>query len=225
MTLHYTPEEAEQFFAALSKIDGGKKRRGPKSKLPDADLRQQYEAGATIVELAAKYGYSTHPIYVALRRAGAKMRRRGIKKGILDLVRAEDFRARYEAGETLDAIGARYRITRERVRQILVKLGVSNRDHLTPHMQKRSAAKAERDAAKREAIDARKRLRQAKVDALAAAYRELQSTILVAERFGMCQSNVDRILRPLGIIRKRNEPTTVAARKRMRLAHAQRLAA
>lgn len=137
--------------------------------------------------------------------------------------RAAAMRARYEAGETLEAIGQSYGITRERVRQIMVTIGASAQDWMTPHQRKRRKARAERLNRLRAAVEARKKLRQARVDAMAAAYLAGGSTNTVAKQFGTVQSNVDRTLRPLGILRKRGRAAfTPEVRARMRKARALR---
>src|SRR3990167_1180641 len=84
---------------------------------------------------------------------------RRIPIGLRDQARAEDMKARLLAGETLQSIGQSYGVTRERVRQIIVRLGAVNPRHVIAEAN-RTAQQAERDkkltarAAKRAERDA-----------------------------------------------------------------------
>lgn len=51
------------------------------SKRVDAEQKRLYEAGASMGEIAAKYGTSKQAVQQRLRRAGAKMRQQGGTKG------------------------------------------------------------------------------------------------------------------------------------------------
>lgn len=62
-------------------------------------------------------------------------------------IRNADFESRYRAGETLEQIGQRYGVTRERVRQVIERRGVTFKDggaHLTAK-RNRVCAAAKRD--------------------------------------------------------------------------------
>ena len=84
---------------------------------------------------------------------------RRIPIGLRDQARAEDMKARLLADETLESISQSYGVTRERVRQIIVRLGVVNPRHAIAEAN-RTAKQAEHDdkltarAAKRAERDA-----------------------------------------------------------------------
>src|SRR3990167_723925 len=86
--------------------------------------------------------------------------RRKIRSGPQDQARAEDMKARLLAGDTLESIGHSHGVTRERVRQIIVRLGVVNPRHAIAEAN-RAAKQAELDrklaarAAKKAALDVR----------------------------------------------------------------------
>jgi hypothetical protein len=93
----------------------------------DRALADGYRAGETAPELAKRFGCGTDAVYYALRRLDVKRRHRGRGKkepGAREIDMAE----LYRGGATLQGIGDKYGITRERVRQLLAKIpgGVSS---------------------------------------------------------------------------------------------------
>lgn len=101
---------------------------GPSRRTVQAGLaaRAEYEAGATVADLAAKHGLCILTMRKGLIAAGATIRRytSACKQGVADPARANEFRRRYLAGDTLDAISRDFGVSRERVRQVLRKIGV-----------------------------------------------------------------------------------------------------
>lgn len=97
-------------------------------QLCGAELRREYEAGATLEALAGKYGSFLNTIADRLRLAGTAIRPAGVRKGTivrdgtgsrkLPMAMLPVVLAAFDRGEALAAIGARHGITRERVRQI-----------------------------------------------------------------------------------------------------------
>ena len=85
-----------------------------------------YEAGVSVTAVAAEHGISSYRVYQTLKEAGARMRRRG-PIGVIDHKRAQVIAEMYIAGATMKQLGARYGVTRQRVRQILIRLGVERR--------------------------------------------------------------------------------------------------
>lgn len=85
----------------------------------------EYEAGASTLELAARH--KSHPVQITkwIRAAGGTVRPRGGgQKSQFSTKRVQTILALNAAGKlTLEAIGKRFGITRERVRQICLKHG------------------------------------------------------------------------------------------------------
>lgn len=115
-------------------------------------MRGQYESGLSGPAIAAEHGKTLQTVYRYIRAAGGTIGYNGTKHtatGVLDDARAADMRARYQSGETLQAIGDSYGITRERVRQILRKTGVPSLGRRPEHMrQPHELTPAEIEAAK-----------------------------------------------------------------------------
>lgn len=98
--------------------------------VPDEEMVALYQSGLSIEDVGAKLGCSGGTVRNALKRLGAKMRKRGpARMAALYPERTADMVAMRERGATLQEIGAKYKLTRERVRQILIREGVdtSNR--------------------------------------------------------------------------------------------------
>lgn len=110
----------------------------------DAKIIAAYSAGATVSEIAATLEDGVGNIYYALRRAGVQLR--GDKKGRKGKPKTSQRDAEiieaHERGYTLEQIGNQFSITRERVRQILVRAGVTDRNGF----EGRQAATEIRDA-------------------------------------------------------------------------------
>jgi len=104
---------------------------------------EEYQAGATITSLVAKYGLYPALISQAIKAAGVSVAR-GPR---YELEREQDFARRYLAGETLKQIGDSYGISRERVRQVLKRAGVKSLGFRPKNRQKpRPLTDAEQDA-------------------------------------------------------------------------------
>lgn len=98
----------------------------PATRLMVNQLQGLAAEGLTYLDAASRtgcsYGYisafaARHNIQFALRKRGRKLGSGSKGPG----ERERDMLKRYTSGETLDAIGKSYRITRERVRQLLTK--------------------------------------------------------------------------------------------------------
>ncbi len=91
-------------------------------------VRAQYESGMPGAAVAADNGISLATVFKYVRQTGGTVRSKGeigrSVAGVRDGDRAEIFRTRYLAGETLQQIADDFGITRERVRQILRKTDV-----------------------------------------------------------------------------------------------------
>ena len=98
----------------------------------------EYEAGARLVPLAQKYQVAPVTMRDGLVAAGASIRRYTTEgpSGPRDIRRAEAFRDRYLAGDTLEEIAKDYGVTRERVRQILRKFNVPSLGIRAEHRSK-----------------------------------------------------------------------------------------
>ena len=83
-----------------------------------AEIVAAYEAGVSVDTLAAAHGVKITTMYKRLRAAGAQMRRRGGPcgpRGSRNPDRDREMAELYMTGATLEQVGARYGVTRERV--------------------------------------------------------------------------------------------------------------
>lgn len=95
-----------------------------------ASIAERYSAGLTYRQIAEAEGLTINQVRGVVIDSGVTPRPRGAgyKKGLLDdPERAAKIGERYNSGETLQAIGESYGLSRERVRQILDKLGIERR--------------------------------------------------------------------------------------------------
>jgi hypothetical protein len=93
-----------------------------------ARMRAEYELGDDLQAVGERHGVCTVTARRLIMLAGGKMRPRGNpQRGLRDMERAAVMARRYLSGETLAAIGQDYDLTRERVRQILARMGVDRR--------------------------------------------------------------------------------------------------
>jgi transposase len=84
------------------------------------------QSGRTLDEIAAATEYSYPAVSNILRKYGVKaVRKWGGSTGPRDLERAEKIASMYRQGVVLEKIGEHFGITRERVRQVLRKIGVT----------------------------------------------------------------------------------------------------
>ena len=81
-----------------------------------------YTAGATLTDLASKFGYSRGGISGALKRAGVQLRRQGLTSSQVD--EAERL---YCAGLSLARVGERLEVDAGTVRIRLIQRGVTMR--------------------------------------------------------------------------------------------------
>ena len=98
----------------------------------DRALRAGYEAGKSILHLVNEFNRSPAMVRSAILRAGGAMRGRGRKVSIGKPKNFDVFKERFNAGLTLEAIATEYGITRERVRQVLLRGGVDTSPRLKP---------------------------------------------------------------------------------------------
>jgi hypothetical protein len=92
-------------------------------------LRTLAERGLTLAQTAKETGLSYTSVVKYSIEHDITFKRQMMAPRPGTLARAQDMRQRYEDGETLEQIGQRYNLTRERVRQILTKsFGTTGRD-------------------------------------------------------------------------------------------------
>lgn len=100
---------------------------------------EQYLSGLTIKETAKVTGWSLHQVYSLLKKKGVQRRKQGQPRGVLDSSRVQQMATYRSQGETLETIGKRFQLTRERVRQLLDKHAYYARpETLTLHRIKNS---------------------------------------------------------------------------------------
>lgn len=89
-------------------------------------MRGQLESGMAARDIAEEHSVSYQTALRYIRAAGGSLKRgaRQTAAGVQDTDRAKEFERRYLAGETLQQIADDYGITRERVRQVLRRIGV-----------------------------------------------------------------------------------------------------
>src|SRR6185312_6351433 len=99
------------------------------TKLVIDHLRSLAEQGKTLSDAAQETGMKYCNLSAFANKHGIVFKRQIMAERPQGRARAQDMRQRYEDGETLEQIGQRYNITRERVRQILsYKFGTTGRD-------------------------------------------------------------------------------------------------
>jgi hypothetical protein len=99
-------------------------------------LRCQHESGLPVTQIGREHGLSAPTASRYIRAAGGVIKwPKKTASGVADDARADEFRARYLAGETLQQIGDSHGLTRERVRQILRKINVGSLGHRPEHFR------------------------------------------------------------------------------------------
>lgn len=138
-----------------------------------AAMVAEYQAGATIREVAARAGHGYSTVHGVLREAGVSIRARGrISSFATD--KAPELVAAYCRGESLDTLRARYGISRQRVRAVLDEAGVDRRQRLLSWTPEQLAA-------------------------VVTEYQEGASARDVAARHGCSPTAVQRALRQAGV--------------------------
>lgn len=101
---------------------------GPRPLSPEASRALDLaKAGMPIVEIARQTGYSYCGARLILKRAGVPAGK-AEKTPPANIERAEKIASMYRQGLPLEKVGQHFGITRERVRQILKKEGLSSKD-------------------------------------------------------------------------------------------------
>ena len=108
----------------------------PEDYIPDEEMALMYANGMSTYEIAEHLNFSYARVYAALKRQGTKFRAKGynvssLRKQRVD-ERVEAMFAMRQQGATLEEIGAKYGITRERVRQLFVAHGKHTERPLRP---------------------------------------------------------------------------------------------
>lgn len=90
----------------------------PNGSLPKS-IAEEYRAGATLQELARKHGSYLGRVIAELMSLGVELRRKGPAEKANSRQRHQEMLALRESGMSVQAIGTRFGITRQRVQQIL----------------------------------------------------------------------------------------------------------
>lgn len=92
-------------------------------------LRKIAADGKTLAQAAAETGLSYHYVARISNERDISFARQKMADRPVNRARATDMRRRYEDGQTLEAIGRQYGLTRERVRQIMTgRFGTTHKD-------------------------------------------------------------------------------------------------
>lgn len=104
--------------------------------------------GLYIAEIAREIGYTAGGVFQLLRRNGVKAGSCKDRKAKTpkNVARAEKMSSMYRQGLTLEKIGQHFGITRERVRQIIARVGVTRDDRLKKPITTEADRKARLDA-------------------------------------------------------------------------------
>ena len=98
----------------------------------DREIAAYYAAGNSILACSTKFGRAPVTIYRALERCGQPTRQRGAPRAIRRDARVDEMIAMRDLGHTLEEIGRRFNVTRERARQLLRRAGVGTGHHDRP---------------------------------------------------------------------------------------------
>ncbi len=104
-------------------------RAKPTRILNEWDVIDLYQAGYTAKQVGDVLRIASSTVLRILKRRGVPRRRRGPTRVTAKApsARAMQIAALYQGGKTLQATGAVFGITRERVRQILGEIGIPSR--------------------------------------------------------------------------------------------------
>lgn len=101
-------------------------------------LRELAGRGLTLAEAAKEAGIGYAYLCTLASKHDITFKRQMMSERPESKMRAQDMRQRYEDGQTLEQIGQRYGLTRERVRQIMTeKFGTTGRDGGQSEMARR----------------------------------------------------------------------------------------
>jgi DNA-binding CsgD family transcriptional regulator len=138
-TLHQVANNLHMTVGAVRRLldqAGIERRRGPRTRvllitetrriLNEEEVIRAYEEGGTAEEVGRMLGIAHSTVRRVLKRHGIPGRRRGRKIGPPSQ-RNLEIAAIYQSGKTLQQTGAQFGVTRERVRQIIGRVGVPSR--------------------------------------------------------------------------------------------------
>lgn len=148
-------------------------------KIESSVMAKLYNKGATLVQLAGKTHLAVPVIRESLVASGVAIRPKGGFRGNSQK-RAEDMSALYTEGKTLQEVGDKYGLTRERVRQILRQLG-------TESLGRRDKEEAELTAKEKK---------------IALLYDKGTSPMEICKRRGISYTELHNILKRAGITLK-----------------------
>lgn len=158
-------------------IEKGVKKPPLWSLLPDS-IQDQYEAGATILQIANEQKSKPADVAAKLRKLGTTMRDAASGKMKVHRQDMPDVLKRFDDGETLDSIAETYSVTRERIRQLVAREGRS------PRIINISAKAVERAARLRSYREKRAALRYEKIKKLSESWKSGASMRQVARDNG-----------------------------------------
>lgn len=107
----------------------------------DREAAAMYESGRSLCHVAGQMKCSTDRVRGALRRCGMMARKKGPAQTSDE--RTQIMIERYQSGATLQQIGDEHHISRERVRQLLVRAGFDPHPHGWNRVQRRIAREAD----------------------------------------------------------------------------------
>jgi hypothetical protein len=175
------------------------------------EIIKMYQDGEPILKIAAKAGIAQLTLRQQLMIRGYKPRKRGRPLGKISETsqqRRKAIGALYSQGETLDAIGKKFGVTRERVRQIITYLGLEPR---MPAMIEKAKGNALEAVEKRleKAIE-----REEAVEAASELWTSGGDVRAVAELIGWNAKTVQHATNAIHFLRKKYGPARFPFRRK-----------
>jgi len=123
----------------LSRPPGKRGRRRRDCSALVAKMHKDYLKGKTLTEVGEKYGTNISRVSLLFKEHGFKVNQRGRRKGatvetLKNAALAVDL---YREGQTLESIGARLGVTRERVRQWMELLATGRKEIRNEHREEK----------------------------------------------------------------------------------------
>lgn len=174
----------------------------------NAAICAAYASGEPVQTIAARHEVGAQVVYIIASSLGISRppqpRKFRPQRQPLNVERNAAMREAYESGRSLESVGQEFGITRERVRQLLVKSGLLDR-HNGSEMPWRKEI-LQRKADKEAKSAARKAFRKERNDKICALYKEGKTYREITEFFGLGKgfiSQIEKVVRDAGMMDRR----------------------